>query len=276
MVGQYPEKSLSMADEATGKEVLSNAEYHALTMVIGKSHLDEVAKSPAHYWARFLDPNRVQPDPTPAMVLGSATHTAILEPHLFDDQYVLAPQIRRGTKAWAEWEAKAEGKTLLKQEDYDTIQHMAEAVHKHPASRFLLELPGQVEQTVRWRDDATEQDCKCRPDWRSADGRLVVDVKTTEHADPRMFAQSVAKFRYHVQSHWYLRGTGAEQFLFVAVEKSAPYLVAVYVATPEMVAAGARAADRDLALIAECKASGKWPGYPDTIQPLDLPRWCDD
>lgn len=265
-----------MAEEATEKKELSNDQYHALTMVIGKSHLDEVAKSPAHYYARFLAPDRVQPEPTPAMVLGSATHTAILEPHLFDEQYVLAPQIRRGTKAWAEWEAKAEGKTLLKQEDYDTIQRMAEAVHKHPASRFLLELPGQVEQTVRWRDEATDQDCKCRPDWRSADGRLVVDVKTTEHADPRMFAQSVAKFRYHVQSHWYLRGTGATQFLFVAVEKSAPYLVAVYVATPEMVAAGARAADRDLALIAECKATDRWPGYPDTIQPLDLPRWCDD
>lgn len=276
MVDQYPGLAPSMSDEAVGLPSLTNAEYHGLTQVIGKSHLDEVAKSPAHYWATFLDPNRVKPEPTPAMLLGTAVHTAILEPHLWDQQYAVAPQIRRGTKAWAEFEQQADGKTLLKQEDADLVRRMADAVHKHPASSFLLTLPGKVEQTIRWTDEDTELDCKCRPDWLSEDGQLVVDVKTTEHADPREFAKSVAKFRYHVQAAWYLRGTRAEQFLFVAVEKSAPYLVSVFVATPEMVSAGQRRADEDLRLIAACKASGEWPGYSTEIQPLYLPAWCHD
>jgi hypothetical protein len=29
-----------------------------------------------------------------------------------------------------------------------------------------------------------------------------------------------------------------------------------------------------LDLYAECKASGNWPGYPSTIQPLSLPAWA--
>jgi hypothetical protein len=277
MVSQYTALAPSMSDETVGPPSLTNAEYHGLTQVIGKSHLDEVAKSPAHYWAKFLDPNRVKQEPTPAMLLGTAVHTAILEPHLWDQQYAVAPQIRRGTKAWAEFEQQAEGKTLLKQEDADLVRRMADAVHKHPASSFLLTLPGQVEQTIRWTDEDTGLDCKCRPDWLSQDSQLVVDVKTTEDASPRGFAMSCAKFRYHVQAHWYQRPfPEAEQFLFIAVEKQPPYLVAVYAATPEMVSAGQRRADEDLRLISACKASGEWPGYSTEIQPLYLPAWCHD
>jgi hypothetical protein len=44
---------------------MNNTDYHAHP-AISKSHLDQVAKSPLHYWARYLDPNRVVPEPTPS------------------------------------------------------------------------------------------------------------------------------------------------------------------------------------------------------------------
>jgi len=280
MVSQYPKVFMSMSGEVTGTYSLSNADYHAHPAV-SKSHLDKVAKSPAHYWEAYLNPDRSPQEPTAAMVLGTALHTAVLEPHLWAEQFAVPPHaFDRRTKAGKElaaaFEAEAEGKVVLTPDDADRVQLMAKAVHDHPASRFLLNLEGKREHSYFWNDADTGIDCKCRPDWHSLDRRLVVDIKTTEDASPAGFAKSVAKFRYHVQSHWYLRALEGEQFLFVCVEKTAPYLVAVYVATPALVAAGGRTAEKNLAQIAECRAADQWPGYGDEIQPIDLPSWCHD
>ena len=143
---------------------------------------------------------------------------------------------------------------------------------------MLLALPGKAETTHMWTDAATGLQCKCRPDWLTDDGRLLVDLKTTEDAG-RGFAKSIAQWRYHVQASWYLdgieqaTGTRPEQFLFLCVEKKAPYAVAVYAADAEMIAAGAQTAARDLDVLATCKAASAWPGYSDQIEPISLPPW---
>ena len=261
---------------------MNNTDYHAHA-AISKSHLDQVAKSPLHYWARYLDPNRVVPEPTPAMAIGSAVHTHVLELDQWDARYVSAPDgIDRRTKAGkAEWEAfttAATGRTVLPKADADLVMRMAHSVFSHPAAAMLLALPGKAETTHMWTDAATGLQCKCRPDWLTDDGRLLVDLKTTEDAS-RGFAKSIAQWRYHVQASWYLdgieqaTGTRPEQFLFLCVEKKAPYAVAVYAADAEMIAAGAQTAARDLDVLATCKAAGAWPGYSDQIEPISLPPW---
>ena len=261
---------------------MNNTDYHAHA-AISKSHLDQVAKSPLHYWARYLDPNRVVPEPTPAMAIGSAVHTHVLELDQWDARYVSAPDgIDRRTKAGkAEWEAftaAATGRTVLPKADADLVMRMAQSVFSHPAAAMLLALPGKAETTHMWTDAATGLQCKCRPDWLTDDGRLLVDLKTTEDAG-RGFAKSIAQWRYHVQASWYLdgieqaTGTRPEQFLFLCVEKKAPYAVAVYAADAEMIAAGAQTAARDLDVLATCKAANAWPGYSDQIEPISLPPW---
>jgi hypothetical protein len=261
---------------------MNNTDYHAHSAV-SKSHLDQVARSPLHYWARYLDPNRVVPEPTPAMAIGSAVHTHVLELDQWDARYVSAPDgIDRRTKAGkAEWEAfttAATGRTVLPKADADLVMRMAHSVFSHPAAAMLLALPGKAETTHMWTDAATGLQCKCRPDWLTDDGRLLVDLKTTEDAG-RGFAKSIAQWRYHVQASWYLdgveqaTGTRPEQFLFLCVEKKAPYAVAVYAADAEMIAAGAQTAARDLDVLATCKAAGAWPGYSDQIEPISLPPW---
>lgn len=255
-------------------------EYHRHPAV-SKSHLDFVAKSPLHYWARYVDPDRVIPEPTPAMVLGSAVHSAVLEPENFSRDFVVAPEgINRRTNAgkeeWAAFEASAKDKRVLTAEQVELVRAIAASVHAHPAAKAVFSLEGLAERSYSWVDETTGEQCKCRPDWHSADRRIIVDLKTTEDASAENFARSIAKWRYHVQAAWYLRGLGAEQFLFVAVEKTPPYATAVYAATPAMVAAGERVADRDLAVLAECRAKNHWPSYSDQIVTLDLPGWCHD
>jgi exodeoxyribonuclease VIII len=265
---------------------MNNAEYHSHPAV-SKSHLDQIAKSPLHYWARYLDPNREVPEPTAAMAIGSAVHTHVLELDQWDANYVVMPEgINKLTKAGkAEWEAfkaAANGRTVLSRSDADLVMRIGQAVLTHPAAAFLLSRPGKAETTHMWTDAETGLACKCRPDWITDDGDLVVDLKTTQDASSREFANSCAKFRYHVQAGFYCDGLAKanavepSEFIFIAVETKPPFGVAVYAASPEMKAAGRRRSQQDLAKLAECKAANSWPSYSTDIQPLDLPKWIND
>ena len=236
---------------------MDNATYHAHSAV-SKSHLDLVAKSPLHYWSRYLDPNRLPQEPTAAMAIGSAVHTHVLELDQWDAQYVVAPAgIDRRTKVGkAEWDVfqTAIGtRTVISREDADLVMRIGRSVLSHPAAAYLLGLPGKAETTHMWTDEISGLQCKCRPDWLLDDGSMIVDLKTTtEDASPKEFQRSIAKWRYHCQASWYLDGvqhaTGKrpEQFVFIAVEKKPPYACAVYVADAQMIEIGAQTARAEI------------------------------
>ena len=262
---------------------MQNADYHR-HLAVSKSGLDQIAKSPLHYWARYLDPNRVWPEPTPAMRLGTAFHTHVLELNQWDKQIAIAPgdinrRTKEGREQWAAFEADAKRKTVITADDAEVVMAMGRSVWRHPAAAMLLHWQGKAETTHMWTDPTTGAECKCRPDWLTNDGNLIIDLKTTEDASPSGFQRSVANYRYHCQASWYLDGVEAatghrpDQFIFICVEKKPPYAVAVYAADAEMIQIGAETAARDLARLVECKASNTWPGYSDQIEPLSLPAW---
>lgn len=261
---------------------MDNAAYHAHSAV-SKSHLDLIARSPLHYWARYLDPDRVAPEPTPAMRLGTALHTHVLELSRWDQEIAVAPPINRLTKAgkeeWTAFMAASADRTVITADDAAQVMAMGRAVLGHPAAAMLLGLPGKAETTHMWTDAATGLDCKCRPDWLTDDGSIVVDLKTTKNASIQGFKRSVADYRYHVQASWYLHGleqaTGRrpDQFIFICVESTAPYACAVYAADAEMIERGHDQAMRDLAKLAVCRAADHWPSYSEQIETLSLPAW---
>jgi exodeoxyribonuclease VIII len=261
---------------------MDNAAYHAHPAV-SKSHLDLIARSPLHYWARYLDPNRVAPEPSPQMRLGTALHTHVLELDRWDQEIAVAPAINRLTKAgkeqWAAFVADAAGRTVITADDAQQVMAMGRSIMRHPGAAMLLGLPGKAETTHMWTDATYGIECKCRPDWLTDDGSIVVDLKTTRDASPRGFRRSIGDYRYHVQAGWYMHGVQAatgkrpDQFIFVCVETTAPYAVAVYAADAEMIERGHDHAMRDLAKLAVCKAADHWPSYSEQIETLSLPGW---
>lgn len=257
---------------------LSNAEYHARSEV-NKSRLDEIAKSPAHYKAKFID-NLIPTSRTPALVLGSAYHKLQTEADDFFEDYCITPQINKRTKAgkeeWAAFEKENEGKELITEDQYSQIEKMVDAVNSHPSASKLMGLKGEAEKTIFWKDYQTGLKCKCRPDWLCKKDGLIIDLKTTEDASPEAFSRSINKFRYHVQAAFYTRGCELEDFVFVVVEKTPPHAVVCYKASSDMIAAGNRVADSNLDLLAKCQKSNRWPSYADTIINTDLPRWNND
>lgn len=184
------------------------------------------------------------------------------------------------------WRAENEGYTVLSVDTYEQLLGMRDAIMAHPAASALLSGEGVAEASVYWTDPATGELCRCRPDYWRKDG-VIADLKTTEDASPEGFAKSLVNYRYHVQAPWYLGGMTAayeaghfpegwqrpRAFAFIAVEKRAPYAVAVYVLDSESLEIGARMMRRDLDTLAECRRTGVWPGYGDTLQQLGVPQY---
>lgn len=251
---------------------LPAADYHA-TQAISKSGLDRVNQSPAHFKAWKQEPQKS----TPAMEFGTAVHTAILEPDLFSESYHVGKIDRRTKegKAQAE-EIEASGKRILSEEDYNRIWLMRNEVFCHQSASELFS-SGNAEVSIITEYEGVQ--AKCRMDFL-IDGGLIVDLKTTESADPQSFGKSCATFRYHVQAAFYMdlyrhvTGEKAQGFYFVSVEKSSPYAVAVYELDADSIALGREAYYQNLETYKECMDSGKWPAYSTDIESLSLPKWA--
>lgn len=259
---------------------LSNADYHA-GPGISKSGLDILAKSPLHFWDRYMSAARQQSAETAAMAFGTAFHTAVLEPHDFAKWVVLDKVDRRtkdGKAAAEEAEAKAalQGGRVISRADMDIIAAMNTAVWSHPVSEHLE--TGVPELSVYWIDEDSGVFCRCRPDWLGSSA--VVDLKTTDDASPAGFMRSAYNYRYWVQAAFYLDGLAANDvvipyFIFAACEKSRPHQVVGYNVTHDLLEAGRREYKRLLKLYADCASSQQWPGYAPWAD-LELPSWAPE
>ena len=254
---------------------IPNSTYHAGDE-ISKSALDKVAISPAHY----LHHKQTKQEPTQAMNIGTAFHALVLEPDTFDACIAIAPECDRrtttGKALYAEFMQTSTWKTVISSDEFDDIQRMRDAVMSHPSASLLLS-GGIAEQSAYWVDDETGLACRCRPDYQKSS--VLVDLKSTLDASPLGFGRSAAKLRYHVQAAFYLDGYnaacgGADEFVFVAVEKSAPYNVAVYVCDDFVIEKGRELYRKDLESVKEAKESGIYKGYGDDPMPLWLPEWA--
>ena len=264
-------------------------QYHACTLSVSKSGLDALERSPYHYWATRLDPNRPPaPEPTPAMVLGTMTHCAVLEPGCFDSRYAVAPKCDRRTKdgkaAWAAFvETLAPGQEPADPEMVTQARAMAASVMQiRPVADLLRS--GHAEVSAYWIDNDSGVLCRCRPDWVSpaGDGVILFDLKSAIDASPKGFARAVANWNYAKQAAMYSDGWEAATgqhvygFVFGAVEKDHPFAAAAYMLDDEALEQGRRQYRRNLRTLAECRRADVWPGYTlgDQIQLLQLPRWA--
>lgn len=272
---------------------MTNEEYHADTTHISKSGLDQIAKSPAHYYAKYLAPDRVKEEPTPALLFGTALHMAILEPDEFNKKYFILDDTAkcleiggskpRSTTKYKDWKTEQEllfaGRTELHIDDYTKCIRMQEAARKHPTAKVLLE-KGIAEQSIFWTDQETGAPCKMRKDWYSQNTGHIVDLKSTEDASPEGFARSVWKYRYHVQGPLYMDGflahykQAAEHFSFIAIEKEPPYAVGVYYVPEEVYKLGRKIYKDNLRTYMEALKKGVWDAYSDDFLPLQLPGFA--
>ena len=132
----------------------------------------------------------------------------------------------------------------------------------------------QTEVPLYWIDPETGVECKGRLDAITED--YVIDYKTTTNAATDAFMREAIRYGYDLQAAMYLEaaranGYNPKGFIFIAQEKTAPYLVNVLHAGDAFIDRGLWIMRDLLAKYKECSDSDTWPGYGENE--LILPEW---
>lgn len=267
----------NLSEEIRSKAVKEPSASYFAHPSMSCSMIREILRSPAHFKYRYIDGHKDKD--TPAKLFGTITHTALLEPRRFLDQYVIAPDLNKNTNAYKDWKAGLPAETLiLKREEADAIITMCENVSSHPVAGDLLR-GATMEHSLYFEEEETGIQCRVRPDAITDDG-YVVDLKTTRNASREQFMRSIANYRYDISAGLYTHAfervfkQPPKGYVFIAIESDAPYSVAVYIADASVVEVGLAAARRGLKAWKACVEADRWPGYQDDVaENISLPHW---
>lgn len=249
-------------------------QYHA-DPAYSFSAIKQAMRSPAHLKAWLTAP----PEQTPAMRIGTLTHLAVLQPDLFGSTTAVAPIVDRRTKEgksiWEQFQAQNTGKEIITNDEREQLTAMRDSVRIHPAASALLG-EGTAEVSVFNQCAETGLPLKARMDWVRENA--IVDLKTTEDASPAGFAKSVSNYRYDLQAAHYrrmlkLQGRGELPYILIAVEKEAPFAVAVYRLDEGDLTLADMQMQQQLRAIASCCEFNSWPAYSREVETLTLPKW---
>ena len=186
---------------------------------------------------------------------------------------------KKETVAW-ESEQRAAGFTPVSPDEAGRVDAMAKAVLSHESARPIFEVAAHREVSVFAEVDGVP--ARARFDALSGEttrGIVAADLKTGDDATKAGFEKSVAKWGYDVQGGHYddvyeaSEGRPVDEFYFVAVERTAPFEVGVFLLPEMWKLMGKQKAAEARRIYRECTETGVWPGYDTTIQFLDPPMW---
>ena len=253
--------------------------YHSLDRV-SSSYLSELRKSPLHCWTARKSPKEA----TPAMALGTLLHSAILEPASFYERYFCLPDVdgrtTKGKEALEAARLENAGKEGVKTSDWQQIEAITRVVLSHPAAGAIVESVDEVELSALFDDRETGLKCKARLDGLSKEFDAIIDLKSCAVAERSVFEKSIFNFGYHRQGAFYrhacsMLGLAVRNHILIAVEKTAPYAVAVYRLTDDALNQGAKECRELLQQWSECERFDRWKqGYSENIQDISLPAWA--
>lgn len=265
-------------------EGMSNQEYHSNKFFISRSALMDFDKSPYTYWAKHINPDRPKRDATPSMILGSAFHALMLEPHLFDKEYIMKPKPMLlkdvGREAYDIYKKSIEyiekcGKTVLSADEWDNLIAMRDKVNASSEAMQLIR-DSRIENSFFWQDEHSGFLLKARPDILHQN--MIVDLKTTSDASPRAFQHEMVKYGYHVQFAMIrdavevIEGRRIDNFINIVIETKYPYNMGIYIIDEETINSGEEKYKTLCVELKEAIATNNFQDYG--IQTIGLPKWA--
>lgn len=245
------------------------------------SRLKELGRSPQHYLYRIDNPKE-----STALQLGTAAHTAVLEPERFERQYAIWDRrsdktgnlCPRNGQYWEAFLGANPGKDVITEDELVVVRAIQSAVRAHPAAAPYL-ANGDPEVTMQWTTYGRPS--KGRVDWLTwlDDGKpVLVGLKTARDCRHFIFGSQAARLGYHLQWAYYFDGYKAikqvePKVVEIVVESEPPHAVAVYSIPPDIIAQGRDDYERLLDQLATCESTGVFPGPSEIEEPLSLPSW---
>ena len=251
------------------KELYWHSEYHALQKLRGEGDDDSARKR-----------------------LGSLTHTAVLEPHLLDTEFIVLPEPDpekfrtandepsskpRATQAYKEAvkalkEANPD-KIAVEYDDLVATTLITQCIDRCEDARLLIEAPGKVELTVLARDPITGLRAKARFDkWLDCGWDL--NIKGCRSAGFHRFQRDVSNMHfvgagfYKMVAEW--AGLEWTKAVILALELDAPHIAKPWEMGADVIDGGERITRWGLDRLALAMRNDSWPAYGDRIEAMSL------
>lgn len=253
------------------KEGLSDNEYHNGDG-LSSSDIKYLERSPGHWKAKVFKE-------TDALRVGRAFHCAVLEPGRFDIDLRLMPKINKRTNEGKEKYANFMSDTnehsiVIDSTEDEMIQGMKQSILNQCGEFFQ---GGFAERSGFFNSTAYNTLLKIRPDYLK--GNTMYDIKSCQDAREFAVTRDIRKYNYDLSAAFYLDignqieavalENVIEHFIWVFVEKTAPFSVAVYEAHESLLQKGRDKYFKGLNNHKKAIETNDWFGYSnETIQLL--------
>jgi len=218
---------------------------------------------------------------TREQIVGTALHWAFFEPGRYAERCISAPVVNKRTNAGKdeleEFQAANADRLILEGDEAAQVDAWAIALRKHAGAGYLIDLPGESEVSLLWRNKESGENVKARIDRLPNEGPIL-DLKTCADISDRGLDSAVNRFGYHFQAACYTEaveavGRGAREYILIWLLKEPPYHVRVRRLERDWILVGQSQYRQALAMYAKARKSGIWEGYPDTIEPHYAPSY---
>ncbi|MBK8754732.1 MAG: PD-(D/E)XK nuclease-like domain-containing protein [Candidatus Competibacteraceae bacterium] len=246
---------------------MNNDEYQKLPGV--SSHqLIAMLESPANCWRKYIDPQRPQQETTASLTFGTLIHCLALNPHTFDDEFLVADYEQR-SKAGKERYAqlKQYGLKVIKPEEHDRARAIVTKLQCNPESRALLR-HGKKERTIIQPRQSGLLPLKARLDVHNEAKRQVIELKTTWN-----IAQAEAtmeRYRYPLSAAFYQDISRANSVILIFVETCEPFEIVVFEMAGAQLQAGREQFQTALNRFDQCWTFNQWPEAEPAPADTDL------
>ena len=240
------------------------------------SYSKEFAKSPAHGQAYLQKEHRIDPD----REFFKAVHYLTLEGN--DSSHISIVDGTWSAKIKADVIAplKAQGKLVLKQDDYDTALKVSASLKANQKVKALIDCC-MPEVSIFWTDHATGVYCKARLDMVGVyNGDMVLaDLKSfSDLHNEKLMTYQVLNQSYQNQMAFYSMAINAiwqkfpKHLRWIFCEDKAPYANKVRTCPEQLLNEGWATMTKLLSSYKSCQEFDSWPGFEEEEKELELPR----
>ena len=240
-----------------------------------------INRTPYHAMKHHPKMGAMPMTPSRAMTVGSTAHTLVLGKGTMLE-VIDFPDYRKKEAQQFRDAALASRRVPVLAADFELAQEMV------PAGRAAIEdqLGAKlseclIEVVVIARDPISGCYRRIMVDAMTPDLRRMCDYKTTQDANPDMFARSVARFGYDTQDVFYKHvadlidpdGIGKRDYSIIAQEVKYPDAITLHQIDNDLHAVAELKVKKALATWDACLAADQWPAYSREVNMIQAKDW---
>ena len=216
---------------------------------------------------------------TPDMNLGSALHLALFLPSDYEKNvFVFEGDLKSDKQRVAYEDAKCRYRVVIRESQKEDLDGMLAALRANADVKEILEQPAKVELPCFSDKTGVQKKGQLDRFGMFRNYPTIFDLKKCADASPKGFQRQVVDLLYHMKAAFYLDllseiAEADRRFVWICVESKAPYPVALYEASDDLIQMGRAKYKRIMESYLKAKEENWWPAWHSGIEVIENPIW---